>query len=296
MGFEIPELKTMSETDEFSAWMRRAVERVRGSVVGGWAASAASLYHGSGWFDDLRVAVSLLTRVPMPHPDGAVPVNLARAQRVFPLIGAAVGLAVGLVYWILSATGIPALAAAVLALAASALLTGALHEDGLGDVADGFGGGRDRDAKLAIMRDSRLGTYGALAVITAFVAKVAALEAMAPSTALAALVAAHALGRAGIPVMAAYLPHARSDGLGQGAGRPQGSEVAIAVGSAVVIALLFLPFATALIAILLAVGGTAVVVAVAQRQIGGVTGDVFGAAEQVVEIAVLLAVAARAAT
>ena len=282
----------MTEAENLSAWVQRAVERARGSVAG--FASASKLYHGSEWIDDLRVAVALLTRVPIPHPDGAVPVNLARAQRVFPLIGATIGLAVGLFYWFLAATGIPILAAAVLTLAASALLTGALHEDGFGDVADGFGGGRDRDAKLAIMRDSRLGTYGALAVITAFVAKAAALQAMAPSTALVALVAAHALGRAGIPVLAAFLPYARSDGLGQGAGRPASGDVAVAVASSVVIALVVLPFATAIIAILLAVGATAAVAVVAERQIGGVTGDVFGAAEQGVEIAVLLAVGARA--
>ena len=94
------------------------------------------------WLDDLRAAVSFLTRVPVTHPDGAMPFNFVRAQRAFPLIGAAIGGAVGLTYLGLTSIGLPVLGAAALALGASALLTGALHEDGLADVADGFGGGR----------------------------------------------------------------------------------------------------------------------------------------------------------
>jgi adenosylcobinamide-GDP ribazoletransferase len=232
-----------------------------------------------------------MTRVPMPHPEGAVPPHLARAQRVFPLVGVLVGLVVGLLNWLLADFGITPLAAAVLAIAGGAVLTGALHEDGLGDVADGFGGGHDRDSKLTIMRDSRLGTYGSLAVVAAFLAKAAALQDMAPDTALMGLVAAHALGRAVIPVLAARMPHARHDGLGQGAGRPETADVAIAIVSAAVIVLLCLPFGTALLAFALAVLGAGAIALLARRQIGGVTGDVFGAAEQVVEIAVLLAVA-----
>jgi adenosylcobinamide-GDP ribazoletransferase len=226
----------------------------------------------------------------MPHPDGAVPPALARAQRVFPLVGAMIGAATGAFYLAFAATGIPPLAAAALALGAGALLTGALHEDGLGDVADGFGGGRDRDKKLAIMRDSRLGTYGMLALIVAFAAKAAALPALGSAT-VPALIAAHALGRAVIPVMAATMPYARSDGLGQSAGRPEHTNVVIAIVFGAAIALLCLPLAQALLAIGLTVVGGAAVALLAQRQIGGVTGDVFGAAEQVVEIAVLLLVA-----
>ena len=95
------------------------------------------------WFDDLRTAVAFLTRLPVPHPQGAVPPNLVRAHRMFPLVGAAIGGAVGLLCLALRAIGLPDLAAAALALGASALLTGALHEDGAADTADGLGGGRD---------------------------------------------------------------------------------------------------------------------------------------------------------
>src|ERR1700738_1308254 len=121
--------------------------------------------HFEDWINDLRLATALLTRVPMPHPDGAMPAGLARAQRAFPLVGAMIGLVVGLADLSWLAIGIPPLAAATLALGASAALTGALHEDGLADVGDGFGGGRDRAAKLSIMRDSRLGTHRAICLL-----------------------------------------------------------------------------------------------------------------------------------
>src|SRR4051812_14340659 len=118
----------------------------------------------SSWRDDLIVAATFLTRVPLhaivqPHDPRA---SLAQALRAFPLIGALIGLAAGLVYAAAGLLGLAPLAAALVAIGASIALTGALHEDGLADCADGFGGGRERDAKLAIMRDSRIGTYGVL--------------------------------------------------------------------------------------------------------------------------------------
>src|SRR2546423_9396775 len=111
------------------------------------------------WLNDLRTAVAFLTRLPMPHPDGAKPANFVRAHRILAM----------------RAMGLPDLGAAALALGASAILTGALHEDGLADVADGFGGGRDPAAKLEIMLDSRLGTYASLILMASFVTKLSAL-------------------------------------------------------------------------------------------------------------------------
>src|SRR5258708_33880763 len=113
------------------------------------------------WLDDLRTAVAFLTRLPMPHQMGLMPANFVRAHRMFPLVGAAIGGAVGLLFLGMRAIGVPDLAAAALALGASAILTGALHEDGLADGADGFRGGRDPAAKLEIKRDSRLRPDGA---------------------------------------------------------------------------------------------------------------------------------------
>src|SRR5258708_31706979 len=106
------------------------------------------------WLDDLLAAAAFLTRVPVTHR--ASPPTLARAYRAFPLLGAAIGAAVGAVYLLLLWIGLPTLGAAAFALGAGALLTGALHEDGLADLADGFGGGRGKTAKLGRMRDTPL--------------------------------------------------------------------------------------------------------------------------------------------
>jgi adenosylcobinamide-GDP ribazoletransferase len=249
--------------------------------------------HIGDWSDDLSLAVALLTRIPMPHPAAVLPDRMARAQRAFPLVGAMIGLAIGLVDRGLLAIGIPELAAAALALGAGAALTGALHEDGLADVGDGFGGGSDREAKLAIMRDSRLGTYGALVLLVSFVAKLSALASLPIATIIPALVTTHALARAAIPVLAANMPFARDDGLGKSAGRPDSASIAIVVVLAIVIALLCLPFRGALLAVLVTAAAAAAVGWLAWRQIGGLTGDVFGAVEQVAETAVLLTLAAR---
>jgi adenosylcobinamide-GDP ribazoletransferase len=247
------------------------------------------------WLDDLRCAVAFLTRVPMPHPDGPTPANFARAYRVFPLVGGCIGLVIGVVHIGLIAIHLPSLAAAALALGAGIVLTGALHEDGLADVADGFGGGSDRAAKLEIMRDSRLGTYGALALLISFAAKASALAALPRAWILPSLIAAHAIARVPPIFMAVWMLNARADGLAATAGRPDAPTAATAAFIAMVIALLLLPWLDALAAALLAVGGALVIAVLAQRQIGGATGDVLGAAEQIGETAILLLFAASLA-
>ncbi len=245
------------------------------------------------WLDDLRLAVAFLTRIPAAHPEQTSPSGFTRAQRVFPLVGAAVGAVVAIVCLALQRTGIPALAAAALALGAGALLTGGLHEDGLADLADGFGGGRDRKTKLDIMRDSRIGTYGMLILLVTFAAKLAALAALPGHAILPSLIAAHALARGVLPVMTFAMPFARPDGLAVMAGRPDGAIAATAVAVAIVIALVCLPFTAALTAAVMAAAGALFIGVLAMRQVGGQTGDVLGAAEQVAELLVLLVLAAR---
>ena len=171
---------------------------------------------------------------------------MTRAQRAFPLVGALIGLSVGVVDVVLLKLGVPPLAAAALALGASAALTGALHEDGLADVGDGFGGGRDRDAKLAIMRDSRLGTYGTVVLLVGFTARLAALASLPLALAIPALMVAHALGRAAIPLLAAKMPFARADGLGKNAGRPTQNDAIIAAAIGAILTLVLLPIGTRL--------------------------------------------------
>jgi adenosylcobinamide-GDP ribazoletransferase len=247
----------------------------------------------SDWLDDLREATAFLTRLPVPRRDG--PPNLARAYRAFPLVGAVIGAAIGAVDLLLPRIGLPAIAAAALALGSGALLTGALHEDGLADVADGFGGGRGKAGKLEVMRDSRLGTYGVLALLTAFVAKAGALSALPRTEVIVDMIATHALARAPLAVLAATMPFARAEGLAASAGRPEPWISLIACVVAVVIGLVALPAGTAMVAVIVAAASAAGLAVLARRQIGGQTGDVLGAAEQVCEVAVLLTLAAHVA-
>jgi adenosylcobinamide-GDP ribazoletransferase len=247
------------------------------------------------WLDDFKTAVAFLTRLPMPHPSGAMPPNFVRAHRMFPVVGALIGAAIGLACLALRGFGLPGLAAAALALGAGAILTGALHEDGLADVADGFGGGRDVASKLEIMRDSRLGTYGALILLVSFAAKLSALAALPNGQVVYALIAAHALARGVLPAMAANLPYARTDGLARNAGQPDAAIAATAALIALVIALLALSWANTFWAALLAALCALAMTWLAKRQIGGQTGDVLGGTEQVAETAILLLLAARPA-
>jgi adenosylcobinamide-GDP ribazoletransferase len=201
---------------------------------------------------------------------------------------------VALLYLGLTALGVPGLAAAALALGASALLTGALHEDGLADMADGFGGGRDKAAKLEIMRDSRLGTYGALILLVSFAARLSALAALPKTAVVPALVTCHALARGILPVMVIVLPPARKDGLAATVGTPTHATATVAVVSALVIAFIALPWAIAAAAAVVAAACACAIGALAQRQIGGQTGDVLGATEQVAETSILLLLASLA--
>jgi len=249
----------------------------------------------SGWFRDLRVAAILLTRLPIRLDAEISTAELGRSVHAFPVIGIGVGLAGAVVFAVAVEIGLGPWLAALLAVAATALVTGALHEDGLADVADGFGGGADPAAKLAIMADSRIGTYGVLALILGVAARVAALAAVAgPGTAVAALIAAHAVARGAVPVVMARLVAVRPGGLGARAGTPPGGRVAAAMAIAALVAIVALGPAAGLLALAFAAAATWAIAGLARRQIGGYTGDVLGALEQAVEIAVLIAaVAAR---
>jgi len=244
------------------------------------------------WLDDFKIAVGFLTRLPVPPPAGAAP-DFARAYRLFPVVGGLVGAAVGLFCLALRHAGVPDLAAAALALGAGALLTGALHEDGLADIADGFGGGRDVEGKLAIMRDSRIGSYGAIALLVSFATKFSALAAIPDGTIVQSLIVAHALARGVLPAIAANLPYARPDGLARNGGQPDATVVVIAGGLALLIAVLALSWSGALWAAVVAAISGFVMARLALRQIGGQTGDVLGAAEQVAETAILVLLAAK---
>jgi adenosylcobinamide-GDP ribazoletransferase len=242
-------------------------------------------------------ACVFLTRLPIRwptaapgEPDGMA--ALARALRCAPLVGVLVGAAGAAVLALAGALGLPPLAAAGLALAATFAITGGLHEDGLADVADGFGGGQDAARKLAIMRDSYVGSYGVAAIVLSLLLRAAALTSLAavPGGALA-LIGAHALARAAmLPVMRG-LPPARADGLGHGAGRPTRGAVGTALGLGAGVGLLALGPVAGLVALLVGALLTGLVARLAVRQVRGYTGDILGAVEQTVETAVLLTAA-----
>lgn len=262
-------------------------------MVDVWRTRIAAI--AAGWWRDLRIAAGFLTILPLAAEglaDAGQRGFLASATVTFPLIGAAIGAAAALVLLMADAIDMPPLAAALLAVATLALVTGALHEDGLGDVADGFGGGRTREDKLRIMRDSRVGTYGVVSVVFSVALRAAALAALPVAAAAAALVTAAALSRAGLPAVMHWLPPARGSGLGAAAGTPSVTRATAAAAIAVVIALATLGPAIGSVTAAAAAAGTALVALLARQHIGGHTGDVCGAAQQVSEIAALLAIAA----
>jgi adenosylcobinamide-GDP ribazoletransferase len=250
----------------------------------------------AGPLGQFGAAWTLLTRLPWPF---AVPADMAAIGRgawAFPLVGAILGALVGGAYWLASRLGVPPLAAAGLAIGLSALLTGALHEDGLADTADGFGGGGTPARKLEIMRDSRIGSYGVVALAIVLLIRAAALGALTGAHGFAAAMAAAALGRGFAALPMTLLPPARTDGLGRGAGRPPAAAAALALALAVAAATgaaaaFGLPWPALGCAIALAFLAVAAVAGVALRQIGGTTGDVLGAAILSADAAALVAFA-----
>ena len=237
--------------------------------------------------DDLKSAAAFLTRLPLTAPEGSI----ARASWAFPLVGLAVGAVGGLVFELTLSLGLTPFIAAMLAVAATMLVTGALHEDGLADTADGFGGGATRERKLEIMRDSHIGTYGVLALILTFSLKVGALASIGdPLLAALALMTAHIAARAALPAFMFAVKPARADGLSAEAGRPPVRSVAIAAALGVLA--LGLDPIRGVAALLLLVLACLILARLSLRQIGGQTGDVLGALEQCAEILVLLTAAA----
>ncbi|MDH3473682.1 MAG: adenosylcobinamide-GDP ribazoletransferase [Rhodospirillales bacterium] len=248
------------------------------------------------WSADLQAATGFLTRVPLGRFAPGEPADMARATRAYPLVGAGIGLAGAGAFWLATVLGLPGLIAGLIAVAATMLFTGALHEDGLADVADGFGGGRDRAGKLEIMRDSRIGAYGVAALVLSIGLRAAALgELGAAESAGLVLIAAHAVSRALLPAAMTVLPLARSSGLAAATGRPSQAQAITALLLALVIALVItvgLGSGAGLAAFAAAALGAVLVCWLAQAQIGGYSGDVLGAVQQAAETVFLLAVVA----
>lgn len=227
------------------------------------------------------LALQFLTRLPLPDP-GFTPARLAATPRWLPAAGVLIGALTALA-WLAAAALFPPVLAALLATAFGLLLTGCFHEDGFADACDGLGGGASRDRALEIMRDSRLGTYGAAGLGMMLATRVATLAALGPLVP-AALIAGHAASRASAVVVIATAAYVRDHGTGKPVAEglsPRALAFALACGA--------LPLA--LLPPLLALGGLAGLVLghlamrrVFLRKLGGYTGDCLGAVQQTSEI------------
>lgn len=238
------------------------------------------------------VAIQVLTRLPVPRMHGFAERWVERGVKYFPLTGAIVGAVCAIV--LLGASHLwHGVLPALLAVAAGILITGGLHEDGFADFFDSMGGAT-REARLAIMKDSRIGTYGALALGAGVAVKLFALSELPLWTAAAGLVAAHAGGRLATVAVISLLPYAggisaaKIKPLGRGVTR---ADLAIA-GIFGLLPLLLLRGGYALPALAVSACAALAVALCARRLLGGYTGDVLGAVEQIYEITFLLALAA----
>ncbi len=253
---------------------------------------------------DLLACLRFYSRLPVPvlgfeTAPHAMP-DFSRAIRMLPLAGLIIALPAALVLAAGAALGLPATVCAALTLGAGVLTSGAFHEDGLADTADGFGGGATRERKLEIMRDSRIGTYGGAALFLSLLIRWAALAALLQGSiwgAAAAILACGAVSRALALAPMALLAPARSDGAAWAAARPAGGSLAVTGALAGLAGLLpawagaSLPQAA--LAMACALLAALAMTWISARQIGGQTGDVAGAAQQLAEMAFLCVLCAR---
>lgn len=241
---------------------------------------------------DVALSLVLLTRLPLPHLPKAAFARQAQAAWAFPLAGLAVALPACGLAWVLLALGLPAQVAAGGFLGVQILLTGAMHEDGLADSADGLWGGFDKDRRLEIMKDSRIGAYGVIALILCLGLRWSLYAALLATGQLWSLLALAMLSRAVMPGLMATLPNARGSGLSAQVGRPNrapavlGATLALVAGLALIGAPIWIMGATAAL--------TALAVArIAKAKIGGQTGDILGASQQLAEITCAMALLAQ---
>ncbi|WP_263382086.1 adenosylcobinamide-GDP ribazoletransferase [Granulicella arctica] len=253
------------------------------------------------YYEDLLTAIHFLTRIPVPLPSYR-PDSLACSVKFFPLVGLLVGTLAGATN-LLVAPHLPRLTTSLMVVIFLMLLTGCLHEDGLADAADGFGGGWDRAQIMRIMRDSRIGTYGAATLTTSLLARIVLLSSITMQEVLAYLITAHVLSRWTALPLGFYLQAASS--LDSPTGHPssdkpsghQGARIAGTITRSTLVSGTLYSFAIAFIAlrshafapIVAAVVVTLLSGFLYRRKLGGATGDCFGATNQLTEIGVYLA-------
>jgi adenosylcobinamide-GDP ribazoletransferase len=244
--------------------------------------------------EDIRLSVAFATRLPVGRP-GDDPSAVSRALRLAPIAGLLVALLAASVLSVAETLGLPPLAGALLTLLVVFWFTGGLHEDGLADFADGLGARGERRRRLEVMRDSRVGTFGTVAIVASFGLRAAALSEIASAaTLLSALIAAHAFSRALFTPAMLLLTPARPDGLSGVLAKPRGADalLSLVLGLAVVLAARGVSEGLLLVLLGLPAGGALLLIA--RWKLGGYTGDVLGAMQQVVEIMFLLSMASLA--
>lgn len=252
----------------------------------------------------LLVAIQFLTRIPMPSFDHYDPQWLHQSSRHFPAVGLLVGMLCALVFWLASLLFSP-LVAAVASTVFGIKLTGAFHEDGLADTCDGLGGGLTRERTLEIMKDSRLGTYGTLGLLSALLLKITLLTTMPVLVAIAALIIAHSASRLLCVSLIALLPyggeleHAKAKPMAQQLTVQQALFASGWVILAIILIILILPNAVqqisiwqVLLAVILALIATDYMRRLLRRRLGGYTGDGLGATQQLSEVAIYAGLAA----
>ena len=232
---------------------------------------------------DISEAIQLLTRLPVRH-SGTY--RGAAAAWAYPVAGLLVGTFGAIVAAVTS--DLPGAVSAGLVLFTMVFVTGALHEDGLADTADGLWGGKTATDRLAIMKDSRIGAFGVLALVFGLGLKWAAMSSIADNGSLwpVVLVVA-AMSRMPMVVVMYILPNARTGGLSENTGRPGQKTTLVAIGIGLLIGFLAFGLSVIFLALLL-VATTLTVTAIARSKIRGQTGDILGATQQVSEIAILL--------
>ena len=236
---------------------------------------------------DIALALVLLTRLPLPALPKPWFQHQAQAAWAFPLAGLAVTLPACTVALFAQSLGLPDSIAAGLLVTVQIVLTGAMHEDGLADTADGFWGGFTPERRLEIMKDSQIGTYGVLALIVSIGLRWLALTAVLATIGVWAPLGLALLSRAVMPVLMFSLPNARNSGLSQSVGRPSAALMIIGLFLALMISGTIIGICT--VAIAAAMGLTTVSIAlIARAKIGGQTGDVLGAGQNIAELTGLL--------
>ncbi len=237
---------------------------------------------------DVPAALGLLTRLPIRVDADAAMERGAASAWAYPIVG----ICIAFITWVFATLflwlGLPPLVIATFCLIVPVVLTGAMHEDGLADCADGLWGGWTKERRLEIMKDSRIGAYGVLALALSMMLRFGAVLGVLSTDAFwPALIVAATVSRTNMVVLMTFLPHAREGGLSQSVGRPSQSTMLVGCGVAIFVTLFFAGWATPFILVVAALSAFACA-AIAKAKIGGQTGDVLGATQQATEIVILI--------